>query len=50
MRKFVIAAVAAASVLTVASVANAGWILTSGGWVYVPDYCYYDVFGRLWCY
>jgi hypothetical protein len=50
MRKFVIAAVAAASLLSAASAANAGWIPTPVGWVYVPDYCYYDVFGRLWCY
>jgi hypothetical protein len=58
MRKFVITAVAAASLLTVASAANAELILTPAGWINVPFvpyvYCpfggYYDMFGRLWCY
>lgn len=53
MRKLIIAAVAAASLLTAASAANAGWIATTSGWVYYPypySYCYYDIFGVLWCY
>lgn len=58
MRKFVIAAVAAASLLSAASAANAELILTPAGWINVPfvpfvPYCpfgyYYDMFGRLWC-
>ena len=36
MRKLIIAAVAAASLLTAASTANAGWIATTSGWVYYP--------------
>jgi len=55
MRKLIIAAVAAASLLTAASAANAGWIATTSGWVYYPypysySNCYYDIFGVLWCY
>jgi hypothetical protein len=55
MRKLIIAAVAAASLLTAASAANAGWIATTSGWVYYPypysySYCCYDIFGVLWCY
>ena len=50
MRRLIIAALAAASLLTAAvSAADAGWIATATGWVYVP-YCYYDVFGYYWCY
>jgi hypothetical protein len=81
MRKLFIAAVAAASLLTAASAANAaanhpgrhrlesqpssrtgenppygtGWVATNSGWVYYSNpnsysYCYYDIFGVLWCY
>jgi hypothetical protein len=50
MRKFVIAAVAAASLLAAASAANADWILTPVGPVYLPPYCYYDMFNVLRCY
>ena len=30
-----------------------GWIATTPGWLYYPysySYCYYDIFGVLWCY
>ncbi|MEY9700418.1 hypothetical protein ABIF50_000541 [Bradyrhizobium diazoefficiens] len=49
MRKSILAAFVAASILTVASTANAQGLLY--GW---PTYClygyYFDIFGRLWCY
>jgi hypothetical protein len=41
MRKFIVAAVAAASLLAVASAANAGYWL---GGIYYPT-CFYNVYG-----
>jgi hypothetical protein len=50
MRKLIIATLAAASLLTAVSAANAGYYVpTWNGWVYVPT-CFYNVFGAYVCY
>jgi hypothetical protein len=50
MRKLVIAAVAAASLLTAASAANAGyWVWTIAGWQYVCTWGY-DPYGFYGCF
>jgi hypothetical protein len=50
MRKLIIAAVAAASLLTAASAANAGyWVWTFAGWQYVCTWGY-DPYGFYGCF
>jgi len=49
MRKLIAASIAAASLLTAATAANAGQMIYNGfGWVYVPS-CFFNYYGAYVC-